>query len=53
MKNFLAKVGFILLMMVLFWHGFTTNIYALKHPEKTRTQLFLHIPKSFILDFKE
>lgn len=26
----------------------TSIVYGLKHPHKTQTEIFLHIPKSFI-----
>lgn len=30
----------------------TCAIYALKHPSKTQTEVFLHIPESFEWNFK-
>lgn len=48
MKTFLAIIFYI----AMGWHFATTMIYAFSHPEKTSTQIFLHIPKHFVLDFK-
>ena len=41
----------IICFIILLWISITSTICAFKNPEMTETQLFLHIPKSFILDF--
>lgn len=35
------------------WLAMTSTIFAFKNPSATETERFLHIPRSFILDFKE
>jgi len=35
----------------IFWTSGTSMIYRFKNPSKTQTEVFLHIPKSFILNF--
>jgi len=39
------------IILIALWLGLTNAIYSLSHPEKTQTEVFLHIPKSFICDF--
>lgn len=36
---------------LLLWVACTSMIYSFMNPSKTQTQAFLHITKSFILDF--
>lgn len=43
----------IVLLVITFWICTTTTICAFTNPELTETQLFLHIPKSFILNFSK
>lgn len=40
------------LALISIWAVVTTSIYRFKHPEKSETELFLHIPKSFVLNFR-
>jgi hypothetical protein len=42
--------GFILIVAA--WCSLTSAIMAFKHPEMTQTQVFLAIPKSFVLNFE-
>lgn len=42
----------IILVLLLLWIGVTSTIAGFKNPKLTQTELFLKIPKSFILDFK-
>lgn len=42
----------ILIYAILINTAVTSAIYRMKHPEKTETQAFFHIPKSFIYNFK-
>lgn len=43
----------ILLIVIFLYIGITSTIYQFMHPEKTQTQLCLHLPKTILLDFKE
>lgn len=43
----------LLLVAVLAWYTLTTVIYAFSHPEKTGVQVFLHTPKTLLLDFED
>jgi hypothetical protein len=49
----LKKILLIIAAIITFYLVVTNTIYAFSHPEKTKTQLFLHIPKTFILNFKD
>lgn len=40
-----------IIFALLIWVAITSTIYRFKHPDKTETEAFLHIPRSFILDF--
>lgn len=51
MKNKLIKILNIVIIIIIIWVSITTSIYAMKNPSKTQTEVFLHIPKSFILKF--
>lgn len=49
-----VKIGLIaLLLLLVLWTGITSTIYRFSNPSKTQVEAFLHIPKSFVLDFKE
>lgn len=37
---------------VFFWAGISNVIQAFKCPEMSQTELFIHIPKSFVFDWK-
>jgi len=39
-------------IILLLWISVTSIIYRFSNKNKTETEIFLHIPKSFILDFK-
>jgi hypothetical protein len=41
-----------LLALVVVWVFITTTIDRFKNPDKTETELFKSIPKSFILNFE-
>lgn len=43
----------IILFLFVFWLNVTTLIQAIKCPSMTQTEIFLNIPNSFILNFKE
>lgn len=42
----------IILVLLLLWIGVTSIIAGFKNPKLTETELFLRIPKSFVLNFK-
>lgn len=49
-KNYIAI--YVILVFLLLWTTVTTVIARFKNPELTETELFLRIPKSFILDYE-
>ena len=52
-KNFIKKILLFILITVVLWLVVTAGfIQRFKCPEMTETELILHIPKSFMLDFK-
>jgi len=52
-KNNLILALEILIIIMSLWIGITSLIYNLKYPEKTKMQVFLHLPKHFILNFSK
>lgn len=48
----LTKVLIALFMVAVLWTGLVNVIQSFKCTSMTRTQIFLRIPKSIILDFK-
>jgi hypothetical protein len=48
----MKKTFKILLFITMSWLFISNIIQALKCSEMTQTELFLHLPKSFICDFK-
>jgi hypothetical protein len=53
MKDKITETLFFLFIICMLWIGLTSLIYGFFNTDKTQTQIFLHIPKSFILDFKK
>lgn len=52
MKKTLKEKVFVVAFAVLtLWFIITFNINRFMHPEKTEIELFLNIPKSFLLNF--
>lgn len=49
--SYLRDFAFCLMVCLLVWVAFTSAIYQFKNPWKTQTQVFMHVPESFILDF--
>jgi hypothetical protein len=47
-----AKILYGILLALLLWAMATTLIFNFKNPKATYMETFLHIPKSFILDFE-
>jgi hypothetical protein len=52
MKKHLESILPVFLMIAILWMSISVFIQAFKCPEMTQTQLFLHIPQSFVLNFK-
>ena len=52
MKNKLRNIALYLIIILIIWLPITSIIQAFKCAEMTQTELFLHIPNSYILDFK-
>ena len=50
-SKIITIVWFILVLLLL-WIGVTSTIAAFKNPKLTETELFLRIPKSFILNYE-
>lgn len=50
--NKIINVIWFILVLLLLWMVVTSTIARFKNPKLTETELFLRIPKSFILDFK-
>lgn len=50
--NKVKNILIILFVSICIWTSITSTIYKFSNPDKTEMQAFLHIPKSFILDFK-
>lgn len=48
----ITNIIWFILVLLLLWIGVTSTIAAFKNPKLTETELFLRIPKSFILNFK-
>lgn len=54
MKDKFEKIKLWLLILFVvccFWISTTYMVCMFKNPELTQTQVFLRIPKSFVLDF--
>lgn len=52
-KNSISNVLYIALLIVAFWSAVSNIVQALKCPKMTYTELFLHIPKSFVGDWND
>lgn len=54
MKKYVRRTTIIgiILVLLLLWIGVTSIIARFKNPKLTETELFLRIPKSFILNFE-
>jgi len=42
----------IILITASLWLAITTIVFRIKNPEQSEMQVFIHIPKSFVLDFE-
>lgn len=47
----ISVIWYFVLIGIVLWAACTSQIYGFKNPSKTQTEIFLHIPKSFVLDF--
>lgn len=52
LSNNLEPILYAAVLSAALWCSVTTAIMAFKNPEMTQTQLFLAIPKSFMLNFE-
>lgn len=52
-KNYCHNFMFVLILFFGFWFTLTNIIQAFKCEKMTQTELFLNIPKSILLNFKE
>lgn len=52
MKNKTKIIATIIVISSLMWMSITNIIQAIKCPKMTQTELFLHIPKSFVCEWK-
>lgn len=52
MKRYLVRIEIYAIIIILLWVGVTTIIQMFKCPELTQTEIFLNIPKSFMLNWK-
>jgi len=56
MRNGLKQIGKFVYCVALaasVWCAITSTIMGFKHPEMTEMQLFLAIPKTFVLNFEK
>lgn len=51
-KKRIINLLYIILVVLCLWTAITNIIQAFKCPRMTQTELFLHIPKSFICDWE-
>jgi len=51
-KDYASNALYTVLVAVLLWVAISNMIQAFKCTSMTQTQLFLHIPKSFVCDWK-
>ena len=51
-KNYASNALYTVLVVVFLWVAVSNIIQAFKCPEMTQTELFIHIPKSFVCDWQ-
>jgi hypothetical protein len=49
----IKDIIFIFIVLICIWSSITNMIYSFKYPDKTSTQIFLHIHKSLLLDLED
>ncbi len=52
MKDKLIYISLVLLILITIWTMATTTIYSFRNPDLTEMRVFLHLPRSFMLDFE-
>lgn len=50
--NKIINIIWFILVLLLLWTAVTYSIAGFKNPKLTQTELFLRIPKSFVLNFE-
>ena len=54
MKKLKARAIYLIIMIPLFsWVSISTVIQMVKCPKMTQTELFMHIPNSFVCEWKQ
>jgi hypothetical protein len=53
MKSIINKILYIIFCIMVIWCVITSIIQRFENSKLTETELFMKIPKSFILDFKD
>jgi membrane protein involved in colicin uptake len=51
-KNNISNALYFVLVAVFLWAAISTMTQAFKCPEMSQTELFIHIPKSFVCDWQ-
>jgi len=51
MKEIKQNLGFGIIIIITLWMAITTYIQAFSCPKMTHTEIFINIPKSFVLNF--
>ena len=51
-KENISNALYFVLVAVFLWLGISNVIQAFKCPKMSQTELFLHIPKSFVCDWQ-
>lgn len=51
-KHYAINALYALLVVMLLWVAISSMIQAFKCVDMTQTQIFLHIPKSFVCDWE-
>ena len=49
----LKTIVLLLIIIILMWISVTNTIQAFKCPKMTHTELFLHLPKTIMLNFEK
>lgn len=51
-KKSISNILYVVIVAVFLWMAISTTIQRFKCDTMTETQLFLHIPKSFVCDWR-
>lgn len=52
-KDIIINIIYLTMVVVFFWASVSTTIQSIKCPKITQTELFLHIPQSFICNWQQ